>query len=197
MFDLINEPVPLLAPGEKVLWQGHNTKLELTCSEWATIILVMLLVLVPGYAIVFVWKPGPPLESGLGLLGRVLLALGLLMVGGILPVLGLIWGDDPSERNVRYLVTNRSAIIAWQGRRSSKRLITIPFENAWGVPMRVIDNRDGTGTISFRGLGGKIVSREATHIKPVFRNIENPREVYRLICEQVDKVNSLQTRSTL
>jgi hypothetical protein len=193
----ISETAPCLAPDEKVLWQGRNmhaTSIRLRPMEVA---FAMCIVLAAGCFGVFIWQPSPAWGTGLGMIGKVFLTLGMLLTFGFLPVLVLTW-QDPQERNIRYLVTSSAALIVLRSSQSRVLLMTIPFADPWGVPMRIRENHDGTGTLYFCGPFAKATSKgRSAYIKPVFWNIENPRDVYRLIREQADDLAAKQSAAGL
>jgi hypothetical protein len=187
MIDPINEAALYLAPDEKILWQGRNTKRTPTSSSLALMAFGMCSALAIGYFIVFVWQPGSSWGMGLGMSSEMGILLIVLLVFG--PVLAFLAFQGRRERNTRYVVTNLAALIVSQGSQSSIRLTTIPFGGLSEV--RVIENRDSTGTLMFNeGSRAVASSGGLAQTGAAFWNIEKPWEVYQLIRKQMDELNS-------
>ena len=187
MFDTTTETALYLARDEKILWQGRNTKRTPTSSSLVLMAFGMCSALAIGYFIVFVWQPGSSWGLGLGMSSEMGILLIVLLIFG--PALAFLAYQGRLERNTRYVVTNSAALIVSQGRQSSIRLTTIPFRGLSEV--RVVENRDGTGTLMFNDASRAMASSGGlTPTASAFWNIEKPWEVYQLIRKQIDELTN-------
>ncbi len=186
-FDMSSDLNNYLAPNERVLWQGQSRRKLWSASNpgllfalifggMAALFLVLFLTIgsssrssnsVPSFLVVFF-----PLFF---------IAIGL---GVGIPMSMM----SRNSANARYVVTAAAAIIVndnrWLG---GKRTTIVPLKNI--AQLSLIENRDGTGTITFGSnpfaAYGRYGNSWYANATPAFWNIEKPMEVYQLIRKQM------------
>lgn len=185
---------PELVSGETVLWTGKPNTAVVFHKEDA--FLVPFSLLWGGFAIF--WE-----ASVLGLVGAqnssapsffVLWGIPFVVIGQY-----LIWGrffvSGWKKRRTYYALTNRRAIVVqdgWSRKMASAYLDSIP------MLVKQSERSDGLGTLRFapeeplfsnrRSRSWGVWDSMNVGDTPVFRDIENLQSVYRIACEQRDRL---------
>jgi hypothetical protein len=110
-----------------------------------------------------------------------------VFIGLVIGIPLILYGRQMS--NALYIVTTQAVMIVSESRLIGKRMTIVPLQS---VPIiTLIENRDGTGTLTFgqnmlppnmRYAGSPIVDTT-----PGFWNIEQPLQVYQLIRKQMSE----------
>ena len=193
MFDAANGPIaPYLAPDERILWQGRSRRRFWGAPLGVGALLLTVFVGI-GAAMFVVFgflaersaNPNAASQQGI-LIVFTILPLIFVVVGLAVGLPLLIVGRQLG--NNQYYVTSEAAIIVSESRWFGRRLTVAPLAN---LPMLSLsENRDGTGSILF-GTSPYLTTANTRYngglwsgSLPAFWNIEQPREVYRLIRQQ-------------
>ena len=189
MFDSTNDLNPYLAPGERVVWQGQGKRRMNSSVLGGWFFMAVFVALALLFGALFA-----TLSSSRGssdtiffiILPIIFLAVGL----GV----GLPWVIlSHRAGNARYFVTNSSAIIVYSPTTGmGKRVMVVPLKNLQQITLS--ENRDGTGTLALASSPyaayGRYSGSWLGDSAPVFANIEQPLEVYRLIRRQMDELTA-------
>jgi hypothetical protein len=189
MFDTANDFNPYLMPGERILWQGRGRQRLnsatlgglIVMAVFAGMILIFLAMAVTtpssarsrGDAPIFIIFPIFFLAIGLGV-GLPLILMGRRTGRGL------------------YAVTTAAVIIVYPGvTRSGKRAAVLPLKGLQQIGLS--EDRTGTGTLTFGMYPMTMNTRYSSwwlDSLPAFWNVERPLEVYQLIRQQMDELNT-------
>jgi hypothetical protein len=185
MFDPSNPISQYLSTGEKIVWQGRGRpKLFSSHSMGGFIFLGIFLFIALFVTIVFISvaasnpRNAPPAPI-------FFLPLFFVFIGLVIGIPLILYGRQMS--NALYIVTTQAVMIVSESRLIGKRTTIVPLQSLPVITL--IENRDGTGTLTFgqnmlppnlRYAGSPMADTA-----PAFWNIEQPLQVYQLIRKQM------------